>query len=299
MLEKDSRMTKSNRIVLLDVGGTFIKSALGIAGKGALEGTFMSTPMSSAGTAGEITEAFRNAVSGQIRRAELEGFAIEAVCAAIPGPFDYEKGVFLMKHKFAAVYGLSLREILGDVIAPQTRLAFIHDVNGALLGALTADPSLREGNVAMITLGTGLGFTHAVDGKVQKSETGSPAKGLWNAPYNGGILEDYVSRRGILRLYAELGGKLAEGEDVKEISLRARKGEREALEAFSMVGRHLAAGSSQLIADLNIRQIIFGGQISRSFDLIEISLREGLPEHVKVGVSADIEGLVLVGAAAL
>ena len=292
-------MTKSNRIVLLDVGGTFIKSALGVAGKGALEGTFMSTPMSSGGSAEEITEAFRNAVSGQIRRAELEGYAVEAVCAAIPGPFDYEKGVFLMKHKFAAVYGLSLREILGDVIAPQIRLAFIHDVNGALLGALTADPSLREGNVAMITLGTGLGFTHAVDGKVQKSETGSPAKGLWNAPYNGGILEDYVSRRGILRLYAELGGKLAEGEDVKEISLRARKGEREALEAFSMVGRHLAAGSSQLIADLNIRQIIFGGQISRSFDLIEISLREGLPEHVKVGVSADIEGLVLVGAAAL
>lgn len=292
-------MTKSNRIVLLDVGGTFIKSALGVAGKGAIEGTFISTPMSSAGTAEEIAGAFRNAVSGQVRRAEDEGYTVEAVCAAIPGPFDYEKGVFLMKHKFAAVYGLSLRDILGDVIAPQTRLAFIHDVNGALLGALAADPSLREGNVAMITLGTGLGFTHAVDGMVQKLETGSPAKGLWNAPYNGGILEDYVSRRGILRMYAELGGKLAEGEDVKEISLRARRGEREALDAFSMAGRHLAAGSSQLIADLSIRQIIFGGQISRSFDLIENALREGLPEHVKVGVSADIEGLVLVGTATL
>lgn len=290
---------KSNRIVLLDVGGTFIKSALGVAGKGALEGTFMSTPMSSGGSAEEITEAFRNAVSGQIRRAELEGYAVEAVCAAIPGPFDYEKGVFLMKHKFAAVYGLSLREILGDVIAPHTRLAFVHDVNGALLGALTIDPSLREGNVAMITLGTGLGFTHAVDGQVQKSETGSPAKGLWNAPYKGGILEDYVSRRGILRLYAELGGRLADGEDVKEIALRARNGEKEAQEAFSLMGRHLAEGSSQLIADLCIRQIIFGGQISRSFDLIEKSLCEGLPEHVKVGVSSDIEGLVLVGTAAL
>ena len=290
---------KSNRIVLLDVGGTFIKSALGVAGKGALEGTFMSTPMSSGGSAEEITEAFRNAVLGQIRRAEQEGYAVEAVCAAIPGPFDYEKGVFLMKHKFAAVYGLSLREILGDVITPHTRLAFVHDVNGALLGALIIDPSLREGNVAMITLGTGLGFTHAVDGQVQKSETGSPAKGLWNAPYNGGILEDYVSRRGILRLYAELGGKLDEGEDVKEISLRARNGEKEALESFSLMGRHLAAGSSQLIADLNIRQIIFGGPISRSFDLIEKSLCEGLPAPVKVGVSSDIEGLVLVGAAAL
>ena len=136
----------------------------------------------------------------------------------------------------------------------------------------------------MITLGTGLGFTHAVDGQVQKSETGSPVKGLWNAPYNGGILEDYVSRRGILRLYAELGGKLDEGEDVKEISLRARNGEKEALESFSLMGRHLAAGSSQLIADLGIRQIIFGGQISRSFRFMEDAVRKEL---------SDLEGLTI------
>ena len=186
-------MTKSSRIVLLDVGGTFVKSSLGIAGKGAVEGTFMSTPISSSGTAEDITESFRTAVSCQKERAEQEGYTIEAVCAAIPGPFDYKEGIFLMKHKFAAVYGVSFREILGDVIAPETRLAFVHDVNGALLGALTVDASLREGNVAMVTLGTGLGFTYSIDGKVQESETGSPAKGLWNAPYMGGILEEYVS----------------------------------------------------------------------------------------------------------
>ena len=290
---------KSSRIVLLDVGGTFIKSSLGIAGKGAVEGTFMSTPVSSNGTAEEITEAFRTAVSGQIKRAAEEGYAVEAVCAALPGPFDYKKGVFLMKHKFAAVYGVSFREILGDVIAPDTRLAFVHDVNGALLGALTVDSSLNEGNVAMVTLGTGLGFTYSIDGKVQESETGSPAEGLWDAPYMGGILEEYVSRRGILRLYAEQGGKLAEGEDVKEVSLRARNGEEAALKAFSLAGSHLAAGASKLIADLGIRKIIFGGQISRSFDLMEKSIREGMPENVEIKASSDIEGLVLVGAAAL
>ena len=292
-------MMKSSRIVLLDIGGTFVKSSLGIAGKGAVEGTFMSTPISSNGTAEEITEAFRTAVSGQIRRAAEEGFAIEAVCAALPGPFDYKKGIFLMKHKFAAVYGVSFREILGDVITPDTRLAFVHDVNGALLGALSVDASLREGNVAMVTLGTGLGFTYAIEGKVQESETGSPAKGLWNAPYMGGILEEYVSRRGLIRLYEEQGGKLAEGEDVKEISIRARNGEEAALQAFSKAGSHLAAGASQLISELGIRKIIFGGQISRSFDLMEKSLCEGLPENVEVKASSDIEGMVLVGAAAL
>lgn len=290
---------KSNRIVLLDVGGTFVKSALGIAGKGAVEGSFMSTPISSDGTAEDITEAFRNAVAGQVKRASEEGCQVEAVCAALPGPFDYKEGIFLMKHKFAAVYGVSFREILGDVIAPETRLAFVHDVNGALLGALSTDPSLREGNVAMVTLGTGLGFTYAIDGEVQISETGSPAKGLWDAPYMGGILEEYVSRRGILRLYAEQGGVLREGEDVKEVSIRARSGEEAALKAFSLAGSHLAAGAAQLISDLGIRQIIFGGQISRSFDLMEESLLKGLPEGVNVKASSDIEGLVLVGASAL
>lgn len=292
-------MTRSSRIILLDVGGTFVKSALGVAGKGAVEGTFMSTPISSDGSAEEITDAFRTAVSAQTRRAAEDGYTIEAICAAIPGPFDYKEGIFLMKHKFAAVYGVSFREILADVIAPNVRLAFVHDVNGALLGALAVDPSLREGTVAMVTLGTGLGFTYAVDGKVQESQTGSPAKGLWNAPYMDGILEDYVSRRGIIRIYLQQGGTLAEGEDVWEISIRARAGEKEALSAFALVGNHLASGAHQLIADLDIKQIIFGGQISRSFDLIEKSLLEGLPDNVSVGVSPDIEGLVLVGAAAL
>ena len=290
---------KSNRIVLLDVGGTFVKSALGIAGKGAVEGSFMSTPISSDGTAEEITEAFRNAVAGQVKRASEEGYEVEAVCAALPGPFDYNNGIFLMKHKFAAVYGVSFREILGDVIAPETRLAFVHDVNGALLGALSTDPSLKDGNVAMVTLGTGLGFTYAINGEVQISETGSPAKGLWDAPYMGGILEEYVSRRGILRLYAEQGGVLGKGEDVKEVSIRARSGEEAALKAFALAGSHLAAGAAQLISDLGIRQIIFGGQISRSFDLMEESLLKGLPEGVNVKASSDIEGLVLVGASAL
>lgn len=292
-------MMKSNRIVLLDVGGTFVKSALGIAGKGAVEGSFMSTPISSDGTAEEITEAFRNAVAGQVKRASEEGYEVEAVCAALPGPFDYNNGIFLMKHKFAAVYGVSFREILGDVIAPETRLAFVHDVNGALLGALSTDPSLKDGNVAMVTLGTGLGFTYAINGEVQISETGSPAKGLWDAPYMGGILEEYVSRRGILRLYAEQGGVLGKGEDVKEVSIRARSGEEAALKAFALAGSHLAAGAAQLISDLGIRQIIFGGQISRSFDLMEESLLKGLPEGVNVKASSDIEGLVLVGASAL
>ena len=234
-----------------------------------------------------------------MEKAAEEGYEVSAVCVAIPGPFNYRDGVFMMKHKFAAVYGRSFREILGDVVPSDVRLAFIHDVNGALLGALTADPSLRMGNVAISTFGTGLGFAYAENGKVMESETGSPAKGLWDLPYMGGRLEDYVSRRAILRFYAELGGRLSEGEDVKEISVRARSGEEKALEAFRLAGRHYAAGAKDLIASLNIRYLLFAGQIAKSFDLMEDEIRKGLGEEIGISVLEDIQGTVLIGAASL
>ena len=290
---------KNNRTILLDVGGTFVKSSLGIAGKGAVEGTFDSTPMSSDGSAEEIETSFRTAVAGQMKRAEESGCTVDAVCVVMPGPFNYKEGIFLMKHKFASVYGRTFREVLGDVIGTDMRLAFAHDVNGALTGALTINPELKKGTVAMSTLGTGLGFSYAKDGIVQESVTGSPARDLWDAPYEGGILEDYISRRAIIRFYSELGGTLAEGEDVKEISEKARKGDEKALEAFRSAGRHYVAGAKGLIEELGISHLLFAGQIARSFDLMEGVIREGLGEGVKVSVVDDIQGTVLVGIASL
>lgn len=292
-------MRSNSRIVLLDVGGTFVKSSLGIAGQGAAEGSFALTPILSDGSAEEIETSFREAVSVQTRRALQEGCSVEAVCAALPGPFDYAEGIFMMKHKFASVYGRSFREILGDVISPDVRLAFVHDVNGALLGALTADETLRKGNVAISTFGTGLGFAYAVDGVIQKSPTGSPAVNLWNVPYEGGILEDYISRRAILRFYNQLGGTLLEGEDVREIAARARVGDPVAVEAFKAAGRHYAEGARETIERLGIRHLLFAGQIARSFDLMEEEVRKGLPESVPVSVLDDIQGTVLIGIASL
>lgn len=289
----------SNRLILLDVGGTFIKAALGEPFKGATEGTFTSTPISSDGSAEEIVNAFREAVGGQLRQAEDKGCTIQAICVAIPGPFDYNQGIFLMKHKFASVYGVTFREILGDVIGEDMRLAFVHDVNGALLGALTSIPSLKEGTVALSTLGTGLGFSYAVDGEIKESPTGSPARSLWNQPYKEGILEDYVSRRGILKTYSSLGGVLGEGEDVKEIADRARAGEQTALETFRATGMHYAEGARPLINELGITKVLFAGQIAKSLDLMQEAIESGLENSVQISVLDDIQGTVLVGAASL
>lgn len=292
-------MTQNSCIILLDVGGTAVKSALGASGEGALEGTFASTPMPSGGNREEISAAFREAVNGRAKKAESMGMTVAGISLAIPGPFDYNNGVFLMKHKFASVYGLSLRELLGDIVPQDTRMAFMHDVNCALLGELLNDPASTEGNVALVTLGTGLGFTHAVNGKVQIGKSGSPAQGLWDAPYKDGILEDYVSRRGIIRLYKESGGELQEGMDVKEIADLARGGDAKAAGAFREAGRIFGTAAKGILAELDIRKVLFGGNISRSFDLIEPGIREVLGEAPALETLSDISGAVMRGAASL
>ena len=164
----------SGRIVLLDVGGSFIKCSDG-----------REIPVDSDGSRDGIAASFREAGGG----------AAAGVDVAMPGPFDYEKGIFLMRHKFAAVYGESFRDVAG--IPEDVPVGYIHDVNAALRGAIETDPSLREGTVAMITLGTGLGFTVAENGRIAVDAEGAPKYDLWNMPYGDSILEDYISRRGI------------------------------------------------------------------------------------------------------
>lgn len=258
-----------NRKLSLDVGGTFIKCSDG-----------RKVPIDSDGTRETIIESLREAIG------PVDELASVGVC--VPGPFDYRKGIFMMKHKYAAVYGCSFRDLAG--IPNNVPMHFIHDVNAPLKGLLALHPELRIGKVALVTLGTGLGFSYAVDGEIQMNENLGPALSLYNRPFRDGILEDYVSRRAILRAY----GKPVAG-DVKEISDRARSGDQEALSAFLNAGVAFAEGAGPFLKELGIRTVFFGGQIAKSFDLMESAVRERLPE-IRLTVIENFEEAALAGA---
>ena len=283
-------MKTTPRKISLDVGGTFVKCSDG-----------RKVPIDSDGSREAIAAALREAVG------PLEG--LESVGVCIPGPFDYREGIFLMKHKFAAVYGerfadLVLGPALGDCHAEAGALChtearsaecisfhFIHDVNAPLQGLLRMHPELQQGRVALVTLGTGLGFSYAIDGEIQMNENLSPAVSLYNRPYKDGVLEDYVSRRALLRYY----GKPLEG-DVREMSERARAGEPKAAEAFLAAGRAFAEGAGPLLRELGISTVWFGGQIAKSFDLMRPAA-EPLLEGILLRVAEDFEQAALQGAA--
>ena len=262
------------KTILLDVGGTFIKCSDG-----------REIPMDSAGSREAIAASLREAV----------GDALE-VAVAIPGPFDYGRGVFLMKHKFAAVYGESFADLVGS--QPPESFRFVHDVNGMLLGALQNPEFSKYGRVALITLGTGLGFAISVNGQLQCNEAGSPAVPLYNRPYLDGIAEDYVSKRGIMRSWCEIAGKpWPEGQTVKDVALSP-----EGKEVFARTGAYLAEAAAPLLQELGIECLLLGGQIAKSFGLMEETLRSGLagvPSLESVSVLPNLDAATFDGLRAL
>lgn len=240
-------------IRLLDVGGTFVKCD-----------DARSVPIDSDGEASLIGSSLREAV-GDISD-------IDKIGVAIPGPFDYANGVFLMRHKFASVYGRSFRELVG--IPDGIGLFFIHDVNCMLLGEMTAGAARGYERAALVSLGTGLGFATSSGGEVLRNSIGSPAVSIWNRPYRDGILEDYVSQRGFLSLYRRLSSR--EVPDVIDIEKAANDGEEAALQTYGRIGASLAEAIRGQLKDLGTECLLFGGGISHGFKHMEQSIKETL-----------------------
>lgn len=238
------------KTILLDVGGTFIKCSDG-----------REIPIDSDGSREDIANSLKEALADA-----------EKAAVAIPGPFRYSDGTFLMKHKFASVYG----ERFADLVRPAASrpgqgggcFRFIHDVNAMLLGEMASGVGKAYERVALVTLGTGLGFSMSLDGHLLMNELGSPLVPVYNLPFGGGILEDYVSKRGFLRGY--------QGLTVKELAQRAGEGDRAALERFADRGTILASCIAPILKEYGIQCLLFGGQISRSYFLMAKTVEEGL-----------------------
>ena len=270
--------------LLLDVGGTFVKSVVATLQGELLPNTETSVPINSDGTREEIERSFATVVANGRAIAEYNGYLLAGVGVAFPGPFDYNTGISYMTHKFAALEKVSMKDFFHSLldIGEDMPVVFMHDVTAAVMGEMSFGAAQGYKNVAVVTLGTGLGFSHTIDGEIQFSPVGSPAVSIYNRPYRDGVLEDYASKRGFLRSYAEVCGKeLPSNLTVAMIGGLCAEGDKEALQSFYNVGEILATELKPLLEEFNIECLLFGGQISRSFRFFEPAI-----SHLKEDVAS-------------
>ena len=185
---------------------------------------------------------------------------------AMPGPFDYEKGISWMEHKMPYLYGVNVSQALAGRFGWEpTQVRFLNDAAAYLLGEVGAGAARGVKRVVCFTLGTGVGSGFAVDGKVVTEGKGVPPGGeIWNVPYEGGIVEDRISTRALKAAYAERKGQERE---VASIAHYATGGETAAVEVFEQFGKNLGVAIKKLLADFAPDVAVLGGGIARSAHL--------------------------------
>lgn len=189
----------------------------------------------------------------------------DLIAVSTPGPFDFETGTSLMTHKLTSMYNVSLKELFKKEL-PTAEIIFVHDSTAFAVGVLNKMPDLKEEKFAAVMLGTGLGYIYVQKGRALLNKRQTPLHPLWNRSFLDGTSEDYVSTRAILKKCEKLGFS---GLSIKELAEVARGGDKALKDVFYNYGKHLGMCMEMASLADGFSEIVIGGQISRSWDLMK------------------------------
>lgn len=253
----------STIVPVLEIGGSHVTSARvrieGERGRVLSQHRASITPSASAD---ELVSCFVGAAE------KLEIDVPSAWAVAIPGPFDYEKGVgrFRDVAKFESLDGFDLAGALRNRLGPiAANITFTNDAAAFALGECIYGAGLPYKRVIGLTLGTGVGSAFISDRVVVTTGEGVPAGGwIYSLPYRKGIIDDVVSTRGIKRAFHQATGK---DKSVLEIAIAANDGDANATLVFAEAARALADVLKPIVERFAADAVIVGGSIAKSWTL--------------------------------
>ena len=284
-------------IVGADIGGHHIAAALvdGATG-GLVEGSHRRRALDRKASA----EALIVGWAGLIDELDsLAGGRVTGVGVAMPGPFDYARGVghFEGNDKFEALNGVNVGDALRERARRPHDVRFLNDATAFAVGCCRMGDAPRTGRVVALTLGTGLGAAFLEDGIPVIAGEGVPPGGcLWSLPFGAGIADDYVSARWILDQARALGLTV---DGVAGLASLARR-DPAAAAIFEAYGENLGAIAGPWLASFGAAGVVLGGRITGAFDLFAPSLREALESAgaaVCIRTHPNTEEAAIVGAA--
>jgi glucokinase len=286
----------------MDIGGTHVTAALVDLGAGAVVGgTLRRGTLRPSAPAEELL----GSVLGCGQALEAPAGACWGV--AVPGPFDYERGVALFAGvgKFESLYRTDVGQALrAGLPGPAGSVEFLNDADAFLLGEWLFGAAAGHDPCAGITLGTGIGSAFLSGGLVRQAGPGVPPEGRVDLlQIDDQPLEDVVSTRALERRYRHLSGFTPQG--AAQVASLARRGDSVAAgvlqSAFEALGRAL----SPWLAQFGAKALVVGGSMTGSWDLIEPALVDGIggmmtggAAALRVMVAAHPDNAALLGAAA-
>ncbi|WP_342373232.1 ROK family protein [Propioniciclava soli] len=280
---------------VLEVGGTHVTSALVDPERSRVVRSQRSDLDSSADRATLLTGlvAAARGLGG-----DADGLPLTV---AIPGPFDYARGVgnFEGVEKFGALKDVAVGDHLSAELG--VPVTFLNDVTAYAIGEYELHGRPRR--FVALTLGTGVGSCFLDNGEPVDSGADVPPHGwVYLLEWEGRPLEDTFSRRAIARAHAAATG---EHHDVRAIAELARDGDDLATGVLTRAYGALAETISPWLVRFGADVVVVGGSIAQSWDLttrwftprVEEIVREAGAEPPYIEPGSDGETAALIGAA--
>ena len=101
-----------HRVIGVDIGGSHVTAGIvDLKSRNVLKETVLREHVNSKGAADEIIKAWERVIAGLF---SSHPEAEKKIGIAMPGPFNYEEGICLIKgvDKFESLFGLNVKEIL-------------------------------------------------------------------------------------------------------------------------------------------------------------------------------------------
>jgi glucokinase len=217
---------------------------------------------------------------------------VSGLSIAMPGPFDYEKGISYIKglNKYEALYGMNINQYLADLLKLGPELVrFRNDAESTIAGEVLAGAGKDHQRIMGVTLGTGFGSAYS-EHKITKDIN------LGSQPYKESIADDYFSTRWFLKRYHELSGiSLAGG--VRELSELAHKS-AVVRDIFKEFASNMSDFLSGHIKQLDPEVLIICGNIAKASVFFLPYLGQAL-NTVTIKLAQLDENAPLIGAAAM
>jgi Transcriptional regulator/sugar kinase len=296
-------MTK-NLAIGVDIGGSHIScAAVNLAAKRYFPETLAENTLNNHAGADEIIGIWVKTIEEAIQKtnaAEIAGIGF-----AMPGPFDYDRGIALFDEgvqKYENLYGLNVAQaIRKQMNLPEDfPIRFINDATAFAIAEDWIGKSAGTSRSLAITLGTGFGSAFLRNRIPVISGDEVPAMGyVYHLPFEGGNADDYFSTRGLLKRYEMKTGQKLSG--VKELAYEAERNQI-ILGLFSDFGLKLGVFMKPWLQKFGVEVLVIGGNISNAFDLFGASLLSYLKENqiqTKVEISELKETASMIGSAVL
>ncbi|MCY1722453.1 ROK family protein [Prolixibacteraceae bacterium Z1-6] len=202
--------------------------------------------------------------------AEINLYDLAGIGFAMPGPFDYPKGIAWFDQnvgKFHNLHGVDVKnELLKRLEFPADfPIRFLNDAASFAVGEANVDAMSGFNRILVLTLGTGFGSTFLENKVPVAGKYGVPDDGfLYHIPFKNGIADEHFSTRWFLNEYKNSTGETVSG--VKDLVDRFET-DKSVQKLFTEFGENLGQFLVSWIQKFEAECVILGGNISKSMAL--------------------------------